>query len=84
MNLYLRKDIHLQALDNCRVILKGDGLAVEIGSIGLQRGSDATEYWAWAIDTVIPLRTHQQSFVLSSCRGLDNGSLLWKLFRPPL
>ena len=54
MNLYLRKDIHLQALDNCRVILKGDGLAVEIGSIGLQRGSDATEYWAWAIDTATP------------------------------
>ena len=59
MNLYLRKDIHLQALDNCRVILKGDGLAVEIGSIGTQHGSGTSEYWAWAIDTVIPMRTHQ-------------------------
>jgi len=59
MNLCPRKDIHLQALDNCRVILKGDGLEVEIGSIGTQHGSGTSEYWAWAIDTVIPMRTHQ-------------------------
>jgi hypothetical protein len=65
MNLYPRKDIHLQALDNCRVILKGDGLAVEIGSIGIQHGSGTSEYWAWATDTVIPMRTHQSQ----ACKG---------------
>ena len=36
------------------MILKGDGFEVEIGSIGIQRGSAAAEYWAWAIDNVIP------------------------------
>ena len=54
MNLYPRKDIHLQALDNCRVINKGDSLEVEIGSISIQLGSGASEYWAWAIDTATP------------------------------
>jgi hypothetical protein len=40
--LYLRKEIHPQAHENYRVILRDDGL--EIGSSGSQRGSDATEY----------------------------------------
>jgi hypothetical protein len=56
MDLYLRKVIHPQAHDNYRVILKDDGLETEIGSIGIQRGSGATEHWVWAIDTVIPMR----------------------------
>jgi hypothetical protein len=43
MDLYLRKVVHPQALDNYRIILKYDGL--EIGSIGIQHGSGATEYW---------------------------------------
>jgi hypothetical protein len=59
MDLYLRKVIHPQAHDNYRVLLKDDGLEVEIGSIGIQHGCGATEYWAWGIDTVIPMRTHQ-------------------------
>jgi hypothetical protein len=56
MDLYLRKVIHPQAIDNYRVLLKDDGLEVEIGSIGIQHGSGTTEYWAWGIDTVIPMR----------------------------
>jgi hypothetical protein len=54
--LYLRKVIHPQAHDNYRVVLNDDGLKIEIGSIGIQHGSGATEYWGWAIDTVIPMR----------------------------
>jgi len=56
MDLYLRKVIHPQAHNNTRVILKDDGLDIEIGSIGIQHGSSATEHWVWAIDTVIPMR----------------------------
>jgi hypothetical protein len=56
MDLYLREVVHPQAHDNFRVILKDDGLEVEIGSIGIQHGSGATETWVWAIDTVIPMR----------------------------
>ena len=54
--LYLRKVVHPQAWDNYRVILKDDGLEYEIGSIGIQQGSAGTEYWAWGIDTVVPMR----------------------------
>jgi hypothetical protein len=50
--LYLRKVIHPQARDNYRVVLKSDGLELEIGSIGIQHGNGATEFWAWGIDTV--------------------------------
>jgi hypothetical protein len=49
MDLYLRKVIHPQAIDNYRVLLKDDGLEVEIGSIGIQHGSGTTEYWAASI-----------------------------------
>jgi hypothetical protein len=56
MDLYLRKVSHPQAHDNYRVLLKDDGLALEIGSIGIQHGSGATEDWLWAIDTAIPMR----------------------------
>jgi hypothetical protein len=55
-DLDLRKVIHPQARDNYRVIWKDDGLEVEIGSIGIQHGSGAREYWAWGIDNVIPMR----------------------------
>jgi hypothetical protein len=57
MDLHLRKVLHPQAGDNYRVLLKGDdGVEVEVGSIGIQHGSGATENWVWAIDTVIPMR----------------------------
>jgi hypothetical protein len=36
-----------QARDNYRVILEDDALEFEIGSIGIQHGGGATEYWAW-------------------------------------
>jgi hypothetical protein len=38
MDLFLRRVRHPQALKNYRVLLKDDGLEVEIGSIGIQRG----------------------------------------------
>jgi hypothetical protein len=56
MDLYLRKVVHPQAHDNYRVVLKDDGLETEVGSIGIQHGSGATEHRTWAIDTVIPMR----------------------------
>lgn len=57
MDLFLRKAIHPQARDNYRVILKDrDGLEVEVGSIGIQHGSGGSVFWAWAIDTVLPMR----------------------------
>jgi hypothetical protein len=46
MHLYLRKVIQPQAHDNYRVLLKDDGLEIEIGSIGIQHGSGAAEHWA--------------------------------------
>jgi hypothetical protein len=55
MDLYLRKVIHPQAHDNYRVLLKDDGLELEIGSIGIQLGSGVT-HWTLGIDTVIPMR----------------------------
>jgi hypothetical protein len=36
MDLFLRKVIHPQARDNYRVIVKHDGLEIEVGSIGMQ------------------------------------------------
>ena len=55
-DLYPREVIHPQAIDNYRVVLEDDGLGIEIGSIGIQHGSAGAEFWAWGIDTVIPLR----------------------------
>lgn len=60
MDLYLRKSDHgQQAPDMYRVILKSDGDETEIGSISIQHSAGAQCYWKWAIDTVIPMRTHQ-------------------------
>jgi hypothetical protein len=56
MDLYLRKVTHPQARDNYCVILKDDGLGVEIGPIGIQQGTGATDASAWGIDTVILMR----------------------------
>jgi hypothetical protein len=59
MDLYLRKVIHSQAHDNYRVILKCEDGEFEVGSIGIQVAAGASYFWAWGIDTVIPMRTHQ-------------------------
>jgi hypothetical protein len=48
MELFLRRVIHPQAHDNYRVILKEDGVEIELGSIGVQH-----EGWVWS---VIPMR----------------------------
>jgi hypothetical protein len=56
MDLFLRKVVHPQAHDNYRVVLKDNGLETEIGSIGIQLGSGTAEGWAWAMDTVVPMR----------------------------
>jgi hypothetical protein len=37
--------------DNYRVVLKDDGLEIEIGSIGIQ-----FDGWRWVTDTAIPMR----------------------------
>jgi hypothetical protein len=55
MDLFLRRVIHPQARDNYRVIVKVDG-EDKIGSVGIQQGNAATSFWAWGIDTVIPMR----------------------------
>ena len=59
IDLYLRKIIHPQAHDNYRVILKREDREFEIGSIGIQHAAGASYFRAWAIDTVIPMRTHE-------------------------
>jgi hypothetical protein len=51
MDLFLRKVDHPQARDSYHVILKQDGVDVQIGSIGVQ-----FEGWAWAIDNIIAMR----------------------------
>jgi hypothetical protein len=60
MDLYLRKsDDGQPGPEIYRVILKEDGDEVEIGSISVQHSAGAEYYWKWAIDTMIPMRTHQ-------------------------
>jgi hypothetical protein len=39
-----------QAKDAYRVIWNG----IEVGSIGLQQGSNQRTFWHWAIDTLVP------------------------------
>ena len=56
MDLFLRKIIYPQPHDDYRVVLKDDGLEIEIGSIGIRYGSGTTQGWTWAIDTIIPVR----------------------------
>jgi hypothetical protein len=74
MDLCLRKVIHNQsAPDGYRVILKDDGDKVEIGSISVQHSAGAEYYWKWAIDTVIPMRTHQ-----TQGRGTDRPDCMRK------
>ena len=72
MDLYLRKVIHNQsAPDGYRVILKDDGDKVEIGSISVQHSAGAENYWSWAIDTVIPMRSME-----TSGRGKDRADCM--------
>jgi hypothetical protein len=72
MDLYLRKVEHGQhAPDIYRVILKSDGDETEIGSISVQHEAGAPSYWKWAIDTVIPMRTHQ-----TQGRGADRADCM--------
>jgi len=54
----LLRVIHAQAHENYRAILKKEDGDFEIGSIGSQHAAGASYFWAWAIDTVIPMRTH--------------------------
>ena len=51
MDLFLRKVIHPQAHNNYRVILKDEGLEIELGSIGVQ-----FDGWHWGIDRIVPVR----------------------------
>jgi hypothetical protein len=74
MDLYLRKSDHgLLGPEIYRVILKDDGDEVEIGSISAQHSAGAEYYWKWAIDTVIPMRTHQ-----TQGRGADRADCMRK------
>jgi len=72
MDLYLRKSDQGQLDPEIyRVILKDDGDEVEIGSISVQHSAGAESYWKWAIDTVIPMRTHQ-----TQGRGTDRADCM--------
>ena len=51
MELFLRKIIHPQAHDNYCVILKDDGVEIELGSIGVQ-----FDGWVRVIDSLVPMR----------------------------
>ena len=59
MKPYLRKVIHPQARDDDRVVIKLDEGEFEIGPIGIQHAVGASYFWAWGIETVIPMRTRQ-------------------------
>ena len=50
MDLFLRKVIHPQARDNYRVIVKDEGVDIEVGSIGVQ-----FDGWLWGIDNIVPM-----------------------------
>lgn len=41
----LRKVIYPQARDSYRVLLKDDGVEIEVGLIGVQQGSPGAEHW---------------------------------------
>jgi hypothetical protein len=72
MDLYLRRsDPGQLGPKGYRVILKEDGDEVEIGSISVQHSAGAEHYWKWAIDTVIPMRTHQ-----TQGRGTDRADCM--------
>jgi hypothetical protein len=74
MDLYLRKSDHgQQAPDMYRVILKSDGDEAEIGSISIRHSAGAQYHWKWAIDTVVPMRTHQ-----TQGRGTDRADWQFK------
>ena len=74
MDLYLRKSDGGQlGPEIYRVILKDDGDEVEIGSISVQHSAGAEYTWKWAIDTVIPMRTHQ-----AQGRGTDRADCMRK------
>ena len=75
MDLYLRKSSQGQlGPEIYRVILKDDdGDEVEIGSISVHYSAGAQCYWKWAIDTVIPMRTHQ-----TQGRGTDRADCMRK------
>ena len=59
MDLFLRKVPHPQAHDSCRVIVKIDGAAIEVGSIGLQNTTSTASVWRWGIDAVTPMRSFE-------------------------
>jgi|tagenome__1003787_1003787.scaffolds.fasta_scaffold19213964_1 hypothetical protein len=61
MVLYLRKVVHQQARESYRVVLKDDASETEVGSIGPQHEAGAVTRWVWAIDTVVPMREHEQT-----------------------
>ena len=74
MDLYLRKsDLGQLGPEIYRVIPKDDGDEVEIGSISVQHSAGARDYWKWAIDTVIPMRTHR-----TQGRGTDRSDCMRK------
>jgi len=66
MDLFLRRVRHPQTRDSYRVLAKGNGDEVEIGSIGVQFNG-----WAWAIDCAIPMRE-----VEAECVGKDRADCM--------
>lgn len=59
MPLFLRKvpDLHREMY---RVILKNEDGETELGSIALVATTGGQYRWRWGIDTVVPMREHQQ------------------------
>ena len=55
MDLHLRKVVHLRPA-TVTASFSRDGIEIEVGSIGIQHGSGATEHWVRGIDNVIPMR----------------------------
>jgi hypothetical protein len=53
------------------VVLKNDGLEVEVGSISIQHEAGGQYLWYWAVDSVIPMRSDQ-----TSARGKDRADCM--------
>ena len=61
MALYPCKVAHQQARESYRVVLKDGVSETEIGSIGPQHQAGAVTRWVWTIDTIVPMREHEQT-----------------------
>jgi hypothetical protein len=72
MDLFLRKVDLSDETDGYRVVLTVDSEEFEIGSIQVQPAARVGNAWAWCIDAVLPMQTHQSN----GRRGFHRGNCM--------